>query len=524
MFENLTPLNAAELSIYLNRRAVYNADPQKVHFRNKRVLGAFILMDQLVRVSGVRIGDLQFENCLFESEVKLGAYQSAGHVIFTNCLFSARVSFESTQNITLEGHIEFLDDFTTNVGHSRQLENIIVRKNLTVLSSDALSRKWLIQNINVNQPPQEGATRLHFTSGSIDIVNVVLGSIEIDAHNQIPVTIADSSFRSLKINNRISTVVVIDSCKIEKLKLKEIEGNEGIIQFSGSTFGELVISGSQFKKVDLQGLTINKLIFREIIERDRYITILECQVEQLSFEGLYNNGILSFRAVSIVANGMLFMANSTLGKTDFIVCQFDLAEFIFLNSKVTDIFVAETDFPTTMSNKRGDGFAQAQLAFGQISTAFQKQGDTVRALEYQSREIEAHYQSLRFYDKEKHSISFTKFSLGLNKLSNNFGRSWQKGLVFSIAAGIIFFYAVVVSSKDYTFGFPITFNKMLFQAFLKFMNPLRFFDSELLFRLPDGKPLITLQSASYFWDYLGRLFVAYGFYQTIQAFRKFGRK
>jgi len=34
----------------------------------------------------------------------------------------------------------------------------------------------------------------------------------------------------------------------------------------------------------------------------------------------------------------------------------------------------------------------------------------------------------------------------------------------------------------------------------------------------------VVQAVLVLWDFLGRIFVAYGFYQTIQAFRRYGRK
>lgn len=56
------------------------------------------------------------------------------------------------------------------------------------------------------------------------------------------------------------------------------------------------------------------------------------------------------------------------------------------------------------------------------------------------------------------------------------------------------------------------------------MNPLRFFDLETLFSQNDKQAYVTLTWGSYVMDFLGRIVIAYGYYQTIQAFRRFGRK
>ena len=56
------------------------------------------------------------------------------------------------------------------------------------------------------------------------------------------------------------------------------------------------------------------------------------------------------------------------------------------------------------------------------------------------------------------------------------------------------------------------------------MNPLRFFELETIFNNTSKEGNIKLNGYSYLADFGGRVFVAYGYYQTIQAFRRFGRK
>ncbi len=56
------------------------------------------------------------------------------------------------------------------------------------------------------------------------------------------------------------------------------------------------------------------------------------------------------------------------------------------------------------------------------------------------------------------------------------------------------------------------------------MNPIRFFDLSDLFKKEQDKHWLTLTWYSYVIDFFGRVFIAYGYYQTIQAFRRFGRR
>jgi hypothetical protein len=194
--------------------------------------------------------------------------------------------------------------------------------------------------------------------------------------------------------------------------------------------------------------------------------------------------------------------------------------FEFENSKVTDVFISETSFPKSVYLNNSQSPSQSRLVFGQLATAFKNQGDNINALEYQSREFESHYNGLRLWSKS----FFEVVNLWLNKWSNNFGRSWQRGVLFTVGVGILLFYFLVISSKEYTIAFGINIRNGMLPAFLKFMNPLRFFDTESLFKIQPESQVITLTSTSYFWDFLGRIVIAYGYYQTIQAFRRYGRK
>jgi hypothetical protein len=64
----------------------------------------------------------------------------------------------------------------------------------------------------------------------------------------------------------------------------------------------------------------------------------------------------------------------------------------------------------------------------------------------------------------------------------------------------------------------------LVSGFFKFMNPLRFFETENLFKGRDDTPSLTLHPLSYAIDFLALIIIAYGYYQIIQAFRRYGRK
>lgn len=125
----------------------------------------------------------------------------------------------------------------------------------------------------------------------------------------------------------------------------------------------------------------------------------------------------------------------------------------------------------------------------------------------------------------KHIVQpIIKFQLGntiilfFSYVSNNYGRSWFRGVLFTMGFGWLFFYLLLITSNSYEpalnlLSWEEMTNKDLGKLYLTFLTPTHkpdFFD---------GKIDETL--CTYLFDFLGRIFIAYGIYQTVQAFRKY---
>ncbi len=116
-----------------------------------------------------------------------------------------------------------------------------------------------------------------------------------------------------------------------------------------------------------------------------------------------------------------------------------------------------------------------------------------------------------------------------NKWSNNLGTSYLKGVRFTLLFGMFFFYLTAISTQQYYFKFPTLSTNMsknweslcsigeiiydCLPYYFKFMNPTHKVDFM-------EKP----ETFFYFWDLLGRIFISYGVYQTVQAFRKYRKE
>ena len=147
--------------------------------------------------------------------------------------------------------------------------------------------------------------------------------------------------------------------------------------------------------------------------------------------------------------------------------------------------------------------------------------NNIDALHYYSFEMRAFEKQLDqdiFENKiYKNSIQ-NYFILILNRYSNKYGTSWWTGFLFTSFMGCLFFYLSLITTKNYVLGIPY-FNLDDFEKcvkyFFMFMLPIHninYMDAE--------KPTFLF----YVFDFFGRIFVSYGIYQTIQAFRKYKSK
>jgi len=108
---------------------------------------------------------------------------------------------------------------------------------------------------------------------------------------------------------------------------------------------------------------------------------------------------------------------------------------------------------------------------------------------------------------------FDLLSLGLNKFSNNHRNSYILGIGFTILIGLLFFSFTLLSLPNFEIFWDLSnwTKNDLWKVYLSFMNPthdIKLFDN------------FSPSFWTYLWQTWGRIFVGYGIYQTVQAFRK----
>ncbi|WP_435579438.1 hypothetical protein [Gilvibacter sp.] len=150
-----------------------------------------------------------------------------------------------------------------------------------------------------------------------------------------------------------------------------------------------------------------------------------------------------------------------------------------------------------------------------LKQQFLRKNDYINSLEFHQREMNSVLAEKR--DSKKYADYMVLF---LSQLSNNFGTDWIRGVFFTIGMAIILFpIFIVLASPNLEFGASFSGVNYAIDNYLSefwiFFNP--------------AHKLSSFQGLEIgFWagaiDFLGRISIVFGSYQTAQAFRKFGRK
>lgn len=152
------------------------------------------------------------------------------------------------------------------------------------------------------------------------------------------------------------------------------------------------------------------------------------------------------------------------------------------------------------------------------------QGNVIDALSMAAMEKNAYSQQLKSDSQLKVGKWYrrlqNRFILFLGRKSNSHGESWTRGVGFTFVVGFLFFYLSIINTEFFHFTVnPAECSyaafKEGFNHFFEFLNPTHRYDYLDKFK-PEG--LFSL------WDFLGRIFVSFGIYQTVAAFRKYHSK
>ena len=139
-----------------------------------------------------------------------------------------------------------------------------------------------------------------------------------------------------------------------------------------------------------------------------------------------------------------------------------------------------------------------------------KSNNIIDGLKYKALELEIH-------KSEKTILWYDKFILFLNKFSNGYDLNFIKGICFTIGTAVLFFWAINYWGTanpifELNYHFDFTGFGEVWKKYLDVLNVLNFRDKL------NGIELNAFGETMFL---LSKIFIAYGMYQTVSAFRKF---
>lgn len=146
-----------------------------------------------------------------------------------------------------------------------------------------------------------------------------------------------------------------------------------------------------------------------------------------------------------------------------------------------------------------------------IKNEFLNQNNRIEALKYHQREMRVYTIELwknlvkKKNLKKKPRIISDLFILGLNAISNGFGLLWSVGIIFYLVSTFLVFHwlwSVIPYYSELNY----------WVEYVKFLSPVH--------KMIEGE---SLPLSAYIIDALGRIVASFGIYQTVQAFRKYGK-
>lgn len=317
-------------------------------------------------------------------------------------------------------------------------------------------------------------------------------NLKIEQRDRVPIekiVVSQAKLESLCLEGRFDGKITIEDCKIDGLRLEKFSNEKETLFF-------------------------NLRPFRKNEERT-LLSISRSNVENVWFDHVFFSEYSSVELFQSRFGNVKFSSCQLPDKIkDFDIFKTPFDKFITSpkNSHIEALKSFRRNFSFGLNKSPRNKFLSESTAriryetFLELKRAFESNGNFYEAKKINVVAIEALRKINTVSIEDKTTLLF-------NHLSNRHGLSWGTGVFFTVCASLLFFSFSLWSTEEFEIGLPyrsdISEVMMLYFEFLTPTHRVQFLDAYD----PNGW--------TYFWDFVGRIFVAYGIYQTIQAFRKY---
>ncbi|MHA6281274.1 hypothetical protein ACXYMT_13955 [Salinimicrobium sp. CAU 1759] len=525
--------------------------------------------DKNIIFDNLKAGEIFFENCIFNDLVHFFDAQ-LNFLTFSECKFNVDITLSSNRirvlkvadsagkRIHINGEYRLLQivnsefdnatlkDVNTEYSHQESTIQFLKKNSINKVRINSSSNysnlsikgnskyKWFFLEgtfySKINFDKQVEVKHLFFSSGifknRIDFQEGIYADINfarssfhevINFHgfNVLDNWIKDLSIGDLNIYScEFLNTINVNTPRIKSLNLsnnnfqqqfhfnnylESMSGKEYVaISVSGSNQGNIILENAQ-ADISLSDVNMGNIYFKNI--KISFLTITDFQ----------NEGNISF--ANIRSGNYFVIENSIVGNLNFLNENLNLfKEIVIANSNLKGMVLSiypKKIYSSSTNPKIGFGLKDNRLnhfnlknVYNQLKFNAQSNGDI---------DVRNKYEALEYRQLiEVKGLSWDALLLTLNWLSNDFGNSWLRGIVFTLTVGFFFFLIYLGQ-----IGVDLDLENIIKEYFL--------FISSF--------PKLSLEQYEEFyekWDVsiiilLSRIFISYGIYQTITAFRKFGK-
>lgn len=340
---------------------------------------------------------------------------------------------------------------------------------------------------------------------------------------------------SPKEHNNISSLVIdhIFEDTIIDIRLNDFRE---VLCISSSVFGDVTINGNNIDSINVQDCTFNedfsfwknKIISNSLVDN--------CSFNDINCDDSNFGTEIHFKRIKFLGNCSFENLKNLKTRFKFTKCNFEKYAY-FDKSDVYEIIFDTAFFKEIVSfqNMHCDKIKLNRTHFDKVAFFNDLRIDnpdkcdlkTVRIIKNQLLKIENRIDYLKYTAIEQNNLlqnsnlsSNDKILLRLNKESNDFGNNWIRGVKFTLVKGIQFFLLLLLVNSFIVSKYPLSlwyegniasFPQVLTE-FLKFVFSLGFDNKE-----------IQSNGFLYLIFIVAKIYIGYGIYQTISAFRKYGK-
>ena len=428
-----------------------------------------IKFDEPVVLQGKITSKLHFVNCTFK-EIKIGQLLTSDlRLEFDGCTIEKFIQESSGKLLELA----LLNECKIGNLHLANIQ-LRIKVNNSIITNDWLLENCIIRRITING--LNGNHNINFTSGEVnnlDINNININSISFKGF------VISNGFKLTKLNKMLN--LFIEGCSFNDYKLI-------ITETSGA-----------------------------------FITISQCRMNN---KGVFNINSGSFGYPILLIDQCNFSHCIDITNTNHSKIRITNTVFnelvVFSKKNPKNLIIENTSFQNGLMIPIGDIYPLYvhSSVWCVLKNQALQSNDRIKALDYRKLEMDAYTREL--FSKPKKCQE--KTILILNKISNNHGLSWTRGLGFTLGIVLVFYYLYYIAENN----FHLCFNHISYNNFKEFIiNALQFL------WLPEGiNDLPKELKGSKNWYsfiimilsfFIGKILIAYGIYQTVAAFRKHGK-